>query len=46
MAYRTLLTNSIGKTRDLTIKNISFNMHYQKLILGKGTLGKLHILQI
>jgi hypothetical protein len=35
MAYRTLLTNTIGKTK-VTIKNISFNMHYQKLIQGKG----------
>jgi hypothetical protein len=35
MAYRTLLTNTIGKTTELTIKNISFNMHYQRLIRGK-----------
>ena len=38
MAYRTLLTNTIGKTRDLTTKNILFNMHYQKLIRGRGKL--------
>jgi hypothetical protein len=34
-AYHTLLTNTIGKTRDLTTKNILFNMHYQKLIQEK-----------
>ena len=36
MAYRTLLTNIIGKAKDLTTKNILFNMHYQKLIQGEG----------
>jgi len=38
MACHTLLTNIIGKTRDLMIKNILFNMHYQKLIRGRGKL--------
>jgi hypothetical protein len=36
MAYHTLLQNIIGKTEDLTTKNILFNMHYQRLIRGKG----------
>jgi hypothetical protein len=38
MAYHTLLVNIIGRTKDLTTKSILFNMHYQRLILGKGTL--------
>jgi hypothetical protein len=36
MAYHMLLTNSIGKTKDLTTRNTLFNIHYQKLIRGKG----------
>ena len=38
MAYHTLLANTIEKTKELTTKNTLFNMHYQKLILGKGKL--------
>ena len=38
MAYHTLLANTIEKTKELTTKNTLFNMHYQRLILGKGTL--------
>jgi hypothetical protein len=38
MAYHTLLTSTIGKTKDLTTKNILFNMHSQKLIPRKGKL--------
>jgi hypothetical protein len=38
MAYHASLTNIIGKTKDLTTKNIYFNMRYQRLILEKGTL--------
>jgi hypothetical protein len=36
MAYHTLLTNIIGKTKELMTKSILFNMHYQKLSQGKG----------
>jgi hypothetical protein len=38
MAYLTSLTNTIGKTKELMIKNTLFNMHYQKLNRGKGKL--------
>ena len=41
MAYHMLLTKSIGKTKDLTTKNILFNMHYQKLIREKGRVSKI-----
>jgi hypothetical protein len=33
-----LLTSIIGKTKDLTTKNILFNMHSQRLIPRKGKL--------
>ena len=36
MSYHTLLANTIGKTKDLTTKNILFNMRYQRLNPGKG----------
>jgi hypothetical protein len=32
MEYPTLLTNTIGKTKDLTTKSISFNMQSQELV--------------
>jgi hypothetical protein len=45
MAYLTLLTNIIGKTKELTTKNILFNMHYQRLIRGKGKLVNIWLNQ-
>jgi hypothetical protein len=41
MVYLTSLTNIIGKTKALTIKNILFNMHYRKLIREKGKLSNV-----
>jgi hypothetical protein len=35
MAYRTLLTNTIGKTKESATKNILFNMHCQELVQDK-----------
>ena len=41
MAYHTSLANTIGKTKDLTTKSISFNMRYQRLIQGKGKVHNI-----
>jgi hypothetical protein len=41
MAYHMSLANIIGKTKVLPIKNILFNMHYRKLIRGKGKLSNI-----
>jgi hypothetical protein len=41
MAYHTLLANTIEKTKELTTKNTLFNMHYQRLIRGKGKISNI-----